>query len=149
MKLLLLDNIRSMNNVGAIFRSADGAGWDRIILTGYTPTPPRQQISKTALGAEVSVPWEYFEDAKIAIQEYRKRWYMILAAEKNGQSCDTHEWKKEFPDTEDLLLIMGNEVDGVTQELQDMSHHILHLPMRWEKSSLNVAVAAGVFMYIL
>lgn len=75
-----------MNNVGAIFRSADGAGWDKIILTGYTPTPPRKEIGKTALGAQESVIWEYFEDANTAIKELKKDGYTILAAEKNDRS---------------------------------------------------------------
>ena len=147
MKIILLDNIRSMNNVGAIFRTADGAGWDRVILTGYTPTPPRQQISKTALWAEKSVKWEYFEDPFKAVEYYRKEGFTVLAAEKGKTSVDYKKlWTLNF-ELWTLVLVVGNEVSWVSPTLLEASDHIIHLPMHGEKSSLNVAVAAGVLMY--
>ena len=142
-KILLLENIRSLNNVGAIFRTVDGAGWDKIILTGYTPTPPRKEITKTALGAENSVRWEYYENVEDAIQTHANAGYTILSAEKNNSSIPYDSIEK----SDKTLLIMGNEVDGVSETAQSLSKHTIHLPMRGEKTSLNVAVAAGVLLY--
>jgi len=144
MKTLILDNLRSMNNVGAIFRSVDGAGWDRIILTGYTPTPPRKEISKTALWAEDSVRWEYYENPLEAVKVLKEEWYSIFAAEKNDESIDYNNLKTT---NENIAIIVGNEVEGVQSSLLSCVDEVIHLPMRWEKSSLNVAVAAGVLLY--
>lgn len=137
-----------MNNVGAIFRTTDGAGWDKIVLTGYTPTPPRKEIDKTALWAQKNVAWEYFESAQEAIKKYKINGYTILSAEKNDVSQDYRDvTESKNLKQKDIVLILWNEVDGVSDELCGLSDHILHLPMHGEKSSLNVAVAAGVFLY--
>ncbi|MBP7823408.1 TrmH family RNA methyltransferase [Candidatus Gracilibacteria bacterium] len=143
MKAIILENIRSLNNVGAIIRTADGAGFDRVICVGYTPTPPRKEISKTALGAENWVPWEYYEKIEDAIETYRKLGCTIVAMEKNDDSNDIFTLKK----IDSVALIMGNELEGVSKAAQKLADHISHLPMLGKKESLNVAVAAGIGMY--
>jgi 23S rRNA (guanosine2251-2'-O)-methyltransferase len=93
MKAIILENIRSLNNVGVIFRTADGAGFDRVVCIGYTPTPPRKEISKTALGAENFVPWEYYETIEDAINTYKNLDCTIIALEKNNKSTSLQDIK--------------------------------------------------------
>ncbi len=143
MKAIILENIRSLNNVGAIIRTADGAGFDRVICVGYTPTPPRKEISKTALGAENFVPWEYYETIQDAIQTYKDMGCKVVVMEKNEMSTDFFS----LDSFDDIVLIMGNELEWVSREAQKMADHICHLPMLGKKESLNVAVAAGIGMY--
>lgn len=143
MKAIILENIRSLNNVGAIFRTADGAGFDRVVCVWYTPTPPRKEITKTALGAETWIPWEYYETIEGAIDAYKKEWCTIVVLEKNNQSSNIADIKKTQP----VAIIVGNELEGVSDVAQKMSNHICHLPMLGKKESLNVAVAAGIAMY--
>jgi len=143
MHVIILENIRSLNNVGAIFRTADWAGFDRVALVGYTPTPPREEISKTALWAENFVPWEYFVWIKDAINHYQNQWCEVVVLEKNTISTNLFELKK----TTSVALIVGNELEWVSAEAQKMASYICHLPMLGKKESLNVAVAAGIGMY--
>jgi 23S rRNA (guanosine2251-2'-O)-methyltransferase len=147
MKAIVLENIRSLNNVGAIFRTADGAGFDRVVCVGYTPTPPRKEISKTALGAENFVPWEYYETIEDALSEYKKIGCTIIALEKNKKSTSLkvlEVWKGE-----NICIVAGNELEWVSEIAQKMADHICHLPMLWKKESLNVAVATGIALYLL
>jgi 23S rRNA (guanosine2251-2'-O)-methyltransferase len=143
MRVIILENIRSLNNVWAIFRTADGAGFDRVCLVGYTPTPPREEITKTALWAENSVPWEYFVEIKDAIEHYKKNDCPIIVLEKNTISTDLFD----LPKIESVALIVWNELEWVSEIAQKMADHICHLPMFGVKESLNVAVAAGIGMY--
>lgn len=144
-RTLVVPDIRSLQNVGALFRTADGAGWDRLVLCGYTPTPPRAEISKTALGAESWTPWEYFADVKAAIGKLREEGFSVVALEKNGTSVDYREFDvAKFPK---LALLLGNETAGVPPETLALCDAVVHLPMRGKKESLNVAVAAAVAMY--
>lgn len=143
MKAIILENIRSLNNVGAIIRTADGAWFDRVVCVGYTPTPPRKEISKTALGAENWVPWEYYEKIEDAIEAYKKLKCTIIVMEKNEKSDSLFELEKNLS----LALIMGNELEWVSATAQKMADHICHLPMLGKKESLNVAVAAWIGMY--
>lgn len=143
MKAIILENIRSLNNVGAIIRTADGAWFDRVVCVGYTPTPPRKEISKTALWAENWIPWEYFENIEDAIQTYKNLGCEIVVMEKNNISTDFFT----LDSSKSVALVMGNELEGVSMEAQKMANHICHLPMLGKKESLNVAVAAGVGMY--
>ena len=144
-RALLVPDIRSLQNVGALFRTADGAGWDRLVLCGYTPTPPRAEISKTALGAEAWMPWEYFSDVKTAIAHLRGQGFSVVALEKNESSVDYREFDaKKIPK---LALLLGNETAGVSPEILALCDSVVHLPMRGKKESLNVAVAAAVAMY--
>ncbi len=143
MRVIILENIRSLNNVGAIFRTADGAGFDRVALVWYTPTPPREEITKTALWAEDFVPWEYFVEIQDAIAHYKNQGCTIIALEKNEKSTDLFDLKK--PNS--VALIVGNELEWVSEMAQETADSICHLPMLGKKESLNVAVAAGIGMY--
>lgn len=147
MKIILLDNIRSMQNVGAIFRNADGSGFDKLILTWYTPTPPRSDISKTALGAQTWIDWEYFEDSLSIIKDLKKQWYQVFSVELTDDAID---YKELFIENNDkVVLIMWNEVLWVSKELLDLSDKKVIIPMRGKKESLNVSVAAGIVMYAI
>lgn len=145
MRVILLENIRSLNNVGAIFRTADAAWFDRVALVGYSPTPPRKEISKTALGAENFVPWDYFLHIEEAILHYRNQWCSIISMEKNHISINLFESQKQTS----VVLIVGNELKWVSEVAQSLSDRICHLPMLGKKESLNVAVAAGIGMYAI
>jgi len=146
-KIILLDNIRSMQNVGAIFRNADGSWFNKIILTGYTPIPPRSDISKTALQAETWIDWEYYENSIEIIQKLKKDWYKIYSVELTD---DAIEYTKLFEENNDkIVLIMWNEVLWVSKTLLDFSDKKVIIPMRWKKESLNVSVAAWIVMYAI
>ena len=147
MKTIILENIRSLNNVGSIIRTADGAGFDRVICVGYTPTPPRKEISKTALGAETWIPWEYYEKIEDAIDTYKKVGYTIIVLEKNEESINLLTCPLDKGGLRGIAIIAGNELEGVSKIAQDMADHICHLPMLGKKESLNVSVAAGIAMY--
>ena len=134
-----------MQNVGAIFRNCDGAGFSKIYLTGCTPTPPRSDISKTALWAENTIDWEYFRDPLKAVAEIQKQNIKIYSMELHERSRD---YKELFTKQDkDICLILWNEVKGVQTNLLDISDKILMIPMLWAKESLNVSVAAGIVMY--
>lgn len=142
---VLLDNIRSMYNVGSFFRTCDGAGVQKLILTGYTATPPRKEISKTALHADEHVAWEHYTSVEEAIQVLREEGFAIIAIEKNEQSQDFRT--VDLSKYEKKCFIFGNEVEGVKQEILAISNEIVHLPMLGIKESLNVAVSGGAILY--
>ena len=142
---ILLHNIRSMHNVGSVFRTSDGAGVAKIYLTGYTPCPPRKEIHKTALGAEEYVPWEYHPDPLELAKKLKKQGIQIVALEKNRQSKSIQQFESESS----VCMILGNEIDGVNAELLELSDEILHIPMHGQKESLNVSVAFGIGVYFL
>jgi 23S rRNA (guanosine2251-2'-O)-methyltransferase len=141
---LMLHNIRSMWNVGAMFRTADAAGIDRIVITGYTATPPRKEISKTALGADSTVPWLHFADpieAIAALKDEGKKVYGLEIAENSRPYSSLRA--DDFP----LALLLGNEVDGIGDALLSHCDGVLEIPQYGIKHSLNVAVAAGVALF--
>lgn len=140
---VLLDNIRSLYNIGSILRTADGVGVDKIILTGITANPPRKEISKTALGAEDMVPWEYIEDPLEAIKKLKQEGFLIIALEQTPVSLDYKTIEYKFP----LCLVVGNEVEGVDKNILDECDTVVQIPMGGEKESLNVSVAFGVAGY--
>ena len=140
---ILVENVRSVYNVGSIFRSADGFGADKIYLTGYTAHPPREDLHKTALGAEDVVRWEYYENPLDAAEEIKKQGIPLILIEQTKQSKSMYEIDWEFP----LCFIVGNEVNGVSEELSNMANIHVERPMRGVKQSLNVSVAAGVVGY--
>lgn len=144
MKAILLNNVRSMQNVGAIFRNADGAWFDSVFLTGFTPCPPRSDISKTALGAEKSVFWEYYQDPKEIILTLKKKGVIIYCLELSSIAQDFRSIEN-IP--QDICIIVGNEVTWVEKELIELSDRHIFIPMLWKKTSLNVSVAAWVVMY--
>ena len=140
---ILVENVRSVHNVGSIFRSADGFGAEKIYLSGYTAHPPREDLHKTALGAEDAVPWEYYEDPLDAAAVIKKEGIPLILIEQTKQSKSMYEIEWEFP----LCFIVGNEVSGVSEELSAMTDIHAELPMRGVKQSLNVSVATGVVGY--
>lgn len=148
---VILHNIRSQYNVGAIFRTADGAGVGKIFLTGYTPAPcdelgrPRKEIHKTALGAEKSVAWEKVKSISALIRQLKKSGILIAAVEQAPQAVLYSKFKPRFP----IALIFGNEVRGLDKRVLSKCDVVLQLPMLGRKESLNVAVAAGVVLYSL
>ncbi len=140
---VVLENIRSLWNVGSIFRTSDAAGVEEIVLAGYTGRPPREEIAKTALGAERVVPWREAATALEAARELRGRGYSIVALEKTETSVPLAKAAITFP----CALVLGNEVAGLTEEVVRAADVVCHLPMHGLKSSLNVAEAAGVALY--
>ena len=140
---ILVENIRSVHNVGSIFRTADGFGAEKIYLTGYTAHPPRADLHKTALGAEDAVPWEYYEDPVDAAKAIQEMGVTLILIEQTKQSKSLYEIDWEFP----VCFIVGNEVSGVSEELLSIADIHAELPMRGVKQSLNVSVAVGVVGY--
>ena len=140
---ILVENVRSVHNVGSIFRSADGFGADRIYLTGYTACPPREDLSKTALGSEKVVPWEHFENPVDAAKKILKQGISLVLLEQTVKSKPIYDIQWNFP----VCFIVGNEVTGVSEELSDMADIHAEIPMRGIKQSLNVSVATGVAGY--
>lgn len=140
---VLLNNVRSLYNVGSIFRTADGAGVDKIILTGITANPPRKEISKTALGAEETVPWEYAEDPTEVVRKLKKGGFRIVVLEQSNASVDYRNVEYRFP----VCLVIGHEREGVERKIIDEADIVIEIPMRGKKESLNVSVAFGVAAY--
>lgn len=140
---VVVDNVRSLENVGSIFRTADALGVKKIYLCGITGRPPEQKIAKTALGAEKTIPWEYHKQTWRLIEKLKKDNVKIVALEQAKNSILYTKFKAKFP----LALVIGNEVKGVSPKVLEQSDQIIHLPMRGKKESLNVAVAFGVAGY--
>jgi len=138
-----LNNIRSLHNVGTIFRTADGAGVEKIWLCGITGYPPQGGIAKTALGAEDHVPWEYREDILGLLKELKSGGYQIVLLEQMQGSISHDAFKPKAP----VCLVVGNEIDGVSEALQALSDAAIEIEMDGIKNSLNVAVAFGIAVY--
>jgi tRNA G18 (ribose-2'-O)-methylase SpoU len=139
----LLDNVRSLWNVGSIFRTSDAVGVRKLYLCGMTGYPPRPEITKTALGADKTVPWEYGKDAaKIALR-LKDLGVRIVALETSGKAVPFDEFPYSFP----LCLVVGHEVDGISNPLLSLADNTVAIPMFGEKTSLNVAVAYGIATY--
>lgn len=141
--ILVLPDIRSAHNVGAMFRTADGAGVDKIYLCGYTARPPHTQLDKVSLGAEKWIPWEYHKQTWRALKKLKEKGYNIVALELTDMSKNIFDYKPNFP----LALVVGNEKTGVTKNLLKYCDKAVHIPMAGKKSSLNVSVAVGVAIY--
>jgi 23S rRNA (guanosine2251-2'-O)-methyltransferase len=142
---VLLDNVRSMYNVGAFFRAADGVGLQKLCLCGITAHPPKNAISKTALGAEATVPWEHDWDATHMAEKLHHAGFQIAAIETSPNAVDLFEWQPEFP----VCVAFGHEVDGLRPELLELADAHVRIPMLGQKRSLNVATAGGVVLYEL
>ena len=146
---LLLHDIRSTHNVGAILRTADAAGISKVYFSGFTPAPidrfgrARQDIAKASLGAEKTVPWEVVADPIELIEKLKKENVKIIALEQDERSIDYTKISKP----EKVLLILGREVEGVSKEILALADEVVEIPMRGEKESLNVSVAAGILLY--
>lgn len=148
--VVLLDNVRSLYNTGAFFRTADACAIERLVLCGITPRPDqggRQQraIAKTALGAELSVPWEYQAESAEAIAALSASGYQIVAVETSPEAIDLYDWTPQWP----LCLVFGHEKTGVAPSIVDSLATHVKIPMLGEKRSLNVATAGGVVLYEL
>ncbi|HEY4523313.1 MAG TPA: RNA methyltransferase [Candidatus Paceibacterota bacterium] len=143
--LVVLDNIRSRENVGSIFRTADAAGASKIYLCGITPTPPHEKISKTALGAEKWIPWEYCKQTWRLMAKLKGEGTNIVALEQTKESKNVFKFRPKFP----LVLILGNEVRGLSPQILKYCDKKIYIPMRGRKESLNIAVAFGIAVYQL
>lgn len=139
----LLDNVRSLHNVGAIFRTSDTVLLKKLYLCGITGHPPRNEISKTALGAEDIVPWEYFDDATLAIKELKKQRVQIVAVELAHGSKKYFEAEYNFP----VCFVFGHEVEGISDEVMEMVDMAVEIPMLGRANSLNVATAYGIIVH--
>lgn len=143
---VILNSIRSSYNVGSIFRTSDGAMIEKLILCGYTPTPEKKEVLKTALGSQASVNWEYIKEAKEVIVNLKQQGIKICALELTESSKPHYTMKKEdFP----MAIIVGNEITGVAQELLDLCDCSIEIPQYGIKQSLNVAVAYGIAVFDL
>jgi tRNA G18 (ribose-2'-O)-methylase SpoU len=142
----LLDNVRSLYNVGSIFRTSDGAFVSGLYLCGFTPHPPRREIEKTALGATHTVPWKYFRHAREAVAEARGAGMRILVLEHTTGSVPYDRIARaDFP----ICLVVGNEITGVSEELIAAADGAIEIPMHGTKQSLNAAVAYGIAVFEL
>ena len=142
---VLLDNVRSMYNVGAFFRAADGVNLKNLCLSGITAHPPKKAISKTALGAEETVAWEHDWEAERMIERLRRDGFEIAAVETSSTAMDLFQWRPRFP----VCVMFGHEVEGLRPELLAMADTHVRIPMLGQKRSLNVATAGGVVLYEL
>ena len=148
--VVVLDNVRSLYNTGAFFRTADGCAVEKLVLCGITPRPdqgPRQRhaIAKTALGAETSVPWEYEADTAAAVARAAAAGYHVAAVENSPGAIDLYQWMPSWP----LCLVFGHETDGVAGAVAGSIETHVRIPMLGRKRSLNVASAAAVVLYEL
>ncbi len=144
---VVLDNIRSMNNIGSVFRTSDAFSIAKIYLCGITAQPPHNDIRKTALGATESVDWEYFNTTEDAVKLLKSEGYIIISIEQAENSILLQDFQI---DTEKkYALIFGNEVKGVQQHIVDISNYCIEIPQEGTKHSLNISVSAGVVLWDL
>lgn len=143
--IIILDNIRSLHNVGSVFRTSDAFLIEKIYLCGITATPPHKEIQKTALGATESVEWEYIENVLDVIQQLKKDQYQIISIEQTEKSTMLHNFITD--NSASYALIFGNEVNGVQQEVVSISDTIIEIPQFGTKHSLNVAVSTGIVIW--
>lgn len=140
---VLIEDVRSLYNVGSIFRTSDGAGIEKLYLGGYTGRPPRKEIDKTALGATETVPYEGVDDCASKIRELKDKGYTIAVCEHTDFGKTYSSVKYNFP----LCIILGNEVEGVSDELCSLADFAIEIPMFGAKQSLNISVAYGIIVY--
>lgn len=143
--VLILDNIRSLSNVGTFFRTADAFNVAKIYICGITAQPPHREIQKTALGATESVDWEYFENVDDLLIQLKNDGFKICSVEQTENTTMLNNLKVDL--TQKYALVMGNEVDGVQQNVVDTSDLVLEVPQFGTKHSLNVSVCAGVVLW--
>ncbi len=154
---VILNNIRSNENVGSVFRTGDAVSVQKIFLCGYTPSPvdrfnrPNNGLIKASLGAEKTIPWQKFENLESAILDLKKEGYKVVAIEQSEKSIDYKKIKDHLNLNEDskLALVFGNEVDGLSEGDVSLCDIVAEIKMRGEKESLNVSVCAGVLLFSL
>lgn len=142
---VIAENVRSLYNVGSMFRTSDGALIEKLSLCGYTGYPPRKEIDKTALGSVETVPWEHNTDTLSVINDYKSKGYSIIALEHTDSSASYLDAEYTFP----VCLMLGNEVEGLSQQAVAMADMAVEIPMYGIKQSLNVSVAYGIVVYHL
>ena len=143
--IVVMDNVRSMNNIGSVFRTCDAFRIDAIFLCGITAKPPHKDIEKTALGATESVSWQYFESTKSAVEKLKNENYNVFAIEQVENSIFLNQFTIEK--NEKLALVFGNEVMGVEQEVINSCHGCIEIPQFGTKHSLNISVSAGIVLW--
>lgn len=143
--IIILDNVRSLNNIGSVFRTADAFLVQKIYLCGITATPPHKDIRKTALGATESVDWEYKKDTLELVDELKQSGVKIVSVEQAEESVMLNDYKVNAGET--IALVFGNEVKGVSQEVVNASDTVLEIPQFGTKHSLNISVSTGVVVW--
>jgi 23S rRNA (guanosine2251-2'-O)-methyltransferase len=143
--IIVLDNVRSLHNVGSVFRTADAFRLKRIVLCGYTGTPPNKEISKTALGATESVEWVYFPSTIEAVKTLREEGALIYAVEQATDAIKLHTVQRDS--SKPAALIFGNEVYGVDQEIIDYADACIEIPQWGSKHSLNISISVGIVVW--
>lgn len=141
--IIILDNVRSLNNVGSVFRTADAFLVEAIYLCGITGTPPNKEIYKTALGADETVTWKYFENTLGAVNACKQNGYKVYSVEQAENSTMLNDFKA----AEKLALVFGNEVNGVEQEIINASDGCIEIPQDGSKHSLNISVSVGIVIW--
>ncbi len=141
----MLDNVRSLHNVGSAFRTADAFRVQKIFLTGITGTPPHREIEKTALGATASVDWQYAPDTAALLQELRAQGWTLVAVEQTTESVPLQQFA--MPANQKLCLVFGNEVHGVSEAAVALVHQALEIPQAGTKHSLNISVCLGIVVW--
>ena len=150
--VVVLDNVRSQHNVGAVFRTADAMRIERVILCGICCCPPNQEIHKTALGAEESVEWQYYKDTLDAVRALQAEGYTVFAVEQAHDSVTLEEVAESLSGKaglQGIAVVLGHEVFGVQQEVVDICTQCIEIPQYGTKHSMNVSVTAGIVMYRL
>ncbi|MFH0761995.1 MAG: RNA methyltransferase [Bacteroidota bacterium] len=150
--VVILDNVRSLNNIGSIFRTCDAFRVTRLILCGISTPPPHRDIHKTALGAELSVDWEYFENTLDAAHTFKEQGYTLVALEQTESSTPLQQYQPSQPHQpskpfQPLALIFGHEIHGVSQEVINLCDAAVEIPQFGTKHSLNVAVSVGIVLW--
>jgi len=145
--IVVLDNIRSLNNVGAVFRTSDAFLIEKIYLCGITATPPHREIHKTALGATESVDWEYKENTLALVNELKVQGVVVAAIEQAENSVMLDEFSLDA--TKKIAIVLGNEVKGVQQEVVSAADYCVEIPQKGTKHSLNISVSCGVVLWDL
>lgn len=143
--VVILDNVRSMHNVGSIFRTSDGFAVEQVVLCGITGQPPHREIEKTALGATQSIDWIYHENTTSAIHDLRKKGYLIIAVEQASNSIELNNFR--VSSGLKYALIFGNEVNGVSDEAMELIDACIEIPQFGTKHSFNIVVSAGIVLW--
>lgn len=142
---IILDNIRSLHNIGSVFRTADAFLIESIYLCGICATPPHNEIHKSALGAENSVPWKYYSDTQTVVEELKGKGYQLIAIEQTEKSISLEKFT--INKNEKFGLVFGNEVRGIQQNIVDMCDYSVEIPQFGTKHSFNISVCAGIILW--
>ena len=145
--VIILDNVRSAHNVGSVFRTSDAFLIEKIMLCGICPVPPKNEIRKTALGATESVDWQYFNDSTDCIKGLKEKGYTIISIEQADNATDLNNYSIEK--SRKIALVFGNEVNGVSDKIINLSDSVIEIPQHGTKHSFNVSVSVGIVLWDL